>query len=108
MSLNIFNALESIERNQDKLDDVPTGFTDLDKLAQGLHGSQMVIVATRPTMGRSILALDFCRFASMKHGIISLISSLGMSSREIAMRTLSTEPGVCLSEMQASKTGDVD
>ena len=108
MSSDILNALEDIEKNQGKLNGVPTGFTDLDELTQGLHGGQMIIVAARPAMGKSTLALDFCRSASMKHGITSLIFSLEMSSQEIAMRMLSAESGVRLSKMQAGKMSDVD
>jgi len=108
MSSDILNALEDIEKNQGKLNGVPTGFTDLDELTQGLHGGQMIIVAARPAMGKSTLALDFCRSASIKHGITSLIFSLEMSSQEIAMRLLSAESGVRLSKMQAGKMSDVD
>jgi len=108
MSSDILNALEDIEKNQGKLNGVPTGFTDLDELTQGLHGGQMIIVAARPAMGKSTLALDFCRSASIKHGITSLIVSLEMSSQEIAMPMLSAESGVRLSKMQAGKMSDVD
>ena len=103
MSSDVLNTLEDIEKNKGKLNGVPTGFTDLDELTQGLHGGQMIIVAARPAMGKSTLALDFCRSASMKHGITSLIFSLEMSSQEIAMRLLSAESGVRLSKMQAGK-----
>ena len=44
MSTDLLNALEDIEKNQGKLNGVPTGFTDLDELTQGLHGGQMIIV----------------------------------------------------------------
>ena len=108
MSSDVLNMLEDIEKNKGKLNGVPTGFTDLDELTQGLHGGQMIIVAARPAMGKSTLALDFCRSASMKHGITSLIFSLEMSSQEIAMRMLSAESGVRLSKMQAGKMSDVD
>ena len=108
MSSDVLNTLEDIEKNKGKLNGVPTGFTDLDELTQGLHGGQMIIVAARPAMGKSTLALDFCRSASMKHGITSLIFSLEMSSQEIAMRMLSAESGVRLSKMQAGKMSDVD
>ena len=108
MSSDVLNTLEEIEKNKGKLNGVPTGFTDLDELTQGLHGGQMIIVAARPAMGKSTLALDFCRSASMKHGITSLIFSLEMSSQEIAMRMLSAESGVRLSKMQAGKMSDVD
>jgi len=108
MSSDVLTTLEDIEKNKGKLNGVPTGFTDLDELTQGLHGGQMIIVAARPAMGKSTLALDFCRSASMKHGITSLIFSLEMSSQEIAMRMLSAESGVRLSKMQAGKMSDVD
>ncbi|QPK81348.1 replicative DNA helicase [Schaalia sp. ZJ405] len=108
MSEDVLVALEDIEKNQGKLQGVPTGFTDLDQLTQGLHGGQMIIVAARPAMGKSTLALDFCRSASIKHGITSLIFSLEMSQQEIAMRMLSAESGVRLSKMQAGKMTDMD
>ena len=108
MSSDVLTTLEDIEKNKGKLNGVPTGFTDLDELTQGLHGGQMIIVAARPAMGKSTLALDFCRSASIRHGITSLIFSLEMSSQEIAMRMLSAESGVRLSKMQAGKMSDVD
>ena len=46
---------------------VPTGFTDLDALTNGLHPGQMVIIAARPGVGKSTLALDIARNASVKH-----------------------------------------
>ncbi|MDC4232578.1 replicative DNA helicase [Actinomyces sp. B33] len=103
MSESLLRALEDIEANQGKLQGVPTGFTDLDALTQGLHGGQMIIVAARPAMGKSTLALDICRSASIKHQVTSLIFSLEMSHQEIAMRMLSAESGVRLSKMQAGK-----
>ena len=47
---------------------VPTGFTDLDALTNGLHPGQMIIVAARPAMGKSTLGLDIARSASIKNG----------------------------------------
>ncbi|WP_022868891.1 replicative DNA helicase [Schaalia vaccimaxillae] len=108
MSEEILLQLEDIENNQGKLTGVPTGFTDLDNLTQGLRGGQMIIVAARPAMGKSTLALDICRSASIKHKITSLIFSLEMSHQEITMRMLSAESGVRLSKMQAGKMSDID
>ena len=82
MSENILGELEQIELNQGKLAGVPTGFVDLDRMTGGLRGGQMIIVAARPAMGKSTLALDFCRSASIKHGITSIIFSLEMLSAE--------------------------
>lgn len=103
ISESILDELEDIERNKDKVGGVPTGFVDLDELTQGLHPGQMIIVAARPAMGKSTLALDFCRSASLHHGIASVIFSLEMSRSEIAMRLLSAESGVFLTKMRSGR-----
>ena len=108
VSESILDELEEIERNKDKLKGVPTGFADLDRLTQGLHPGQMIIVAARPAMGKSTLALDFCRSASIRHGVTSVIFSLEMSRSEIAMRLLSAESGVFLQKMRAGEMTSED
>lgn len=100
ISETILDELEEIEERQGQLTGVPTGFIELDKLTQGLQAGQMIIVAARPAMGKSTLALDFCRSASIKHGMASVIFSLEMTRSEIAMRMLSAESGVWLSKMR--------
>ena len=102
MSENILGELEQIELNQGKLAGVPTGFVDLDR------GGQMIIVAARPAMGKSTLALDFCRSASIKHGITSVIFSLEMSQNDIAMRMLSAESSVFMSKMMKGEMTERD
>ncbi len=67
---------------------MPTGFTDLDELTNGLHGGQMVIVAARPSVGKSTLALDFARSAAVKNNLTAAFFSLEMSQSEIVMRLL--------------------
>lgn len=103
MSEAILEELEDIANRDGELTGVPTGFADLDDLTQGLHPGQMIIVAGRPGMGKSTLALDFCRSASIHHGITSAIFSLEMSKSEIAMRLLSAETGVFLEKMRSGK-----
>lgn len=108
ISESILDELEDIERNKDHVGGVPTGFVDLDELTQGLHPGQMIIVAARPAMGKSTLALDFCRSASLHHEITSVIFSLEMSRSEIAMRLLSAESGVFLTKMRAGRMTSED
>ena len=105
LSESIVDELSEIEQNKGKLKGVPTGFKDLDRLTQGLRPGQMIIVAARPAMGKSTLALDFCRSAAIHHGIASIVFSLEMSRNEIAMRLLSAESGVWLSKMQSGNMG---
>ncbi|AKK09950.1 replicative DNA helicase [Corynebacterium testudinoris] len=85
---------------------VPTGFVDLDNLTNGLHGGQMIIVAARPGVGKSTIALDFMRSASIRHGKASAIFSLEMSKSEIVMRLMSAETEIKLSDMRAGRMTD--
>ncbi|MGO2425511.1 MAG: replicative DNA helicase [Corynebacterium flavescens] len=87
---------------------VPTGFIDLDKLTNGLHAGQMVIVAARPGVGKSTLALDFMRSCSLAHGKASAIFSLEMSASEIVMRLLSAESEVKLADMRGGRVSTED
>nr|WP_018296548.1 replicative DNA helicase [Corynebacterium lubricantis] len=87
---------------------VPTGFIDLDKLTNGLHGGQMIIIAARPGVGKSTLALDFMRSCSIHHGKTSAIFSLEMSATEIVMRLLSAETEIKLSSMRAGTMEEGD
>ncbi|WOH94949.1 replicative DNA helicase [Corynebacterium urealyticum] len=71
-----------------------TGFTELDELTNGLKGGQMVIVAARPGLGKSTLAVDFMRHASIKNNIPTLIFSLEMGKDELVERIISAESSV--------------
>jgi replicative DNA helicase len=95
------DELEAIEGRDGQMSGVPTGFTDLDELTNGLHPGQMIIVAARPAVGKSTLGLDFCRAASVKHGLTSAIFSLEMNRTEITMRLLSAEAKVALHHMRS-------
>ncbi|AWB84896.1 replicative DNA helicase [Corynebacterium liangguodongii] len=87
---------------------VPTGFIDLDNLTNGLHAGQMIIIAARPGVGKSTLALDFMRSCSINHGKTSVIFSLEMSASEIIMRMLSAETEIKLSAMRAGQMEEAD
>ena len=102
------NEIEAISNRGGEMIGVPTGFIELDKLTNGLHPGQLVIVAARPALGKSTLGLDICRAASIKHGLASVIFSLEMSRNEIVMRLLSAEAQVPLHHMRAGTMGDAD
>lgn len=87
---------------------VPTGFTDLDELTNGLHPGQMIVVAARPGMGKSTLGLDFMRSCSIKHHLPSIVFSLEMSKTEIVMRLLSAEAKIKLADMRSGRMNDDD
>lgn len=77
-----------------------TGLHDLDRLTNGFQGGQMIIVAARPGLGKSTLAVDFMRNTSIKKGMPSLIFSLEMSAEEINQRILAAESDVRIGNMR--------
>jgi replicative DNA helicase len=99
--------IEAIE-NRSTMTGVPTGFADLDHLTNGLHAGQMIVIAARPALGKSTLALDLARAASIKHGLASVIFSLEMSRNEITMRLLSAEARISLQAMRTGKMNPDD
>jgi replicative DNA helicase len=96
------DELEAIEKHT-TIQGVPTGFLDLDSLTNGLHAGQMIVIAARPAIGKSTLALDLARAASIKNDLTSVIFSLEMSRSEITMRLLSAEARVSLQAMRTGK-----
>ncbi len=102
------DEIEAISSRGGAMVGVPTGFADLDQLTNGLHGGQMIVVAARPAVGKSTLGLDFCRSASVKHGLASVIFSLEMGRNEITMRLLSAEARVALHHMRSGTMSDDD
>ena len=103
LNLAIDAASDEIEaaRGRDgSMTGVPTGFAELDDLTNGLHPGQLIIVAARPALGKSTLALDIARAASIKHDLPSIFFSLEMGRSEIAMRLLSAEASILLQNMR--------
>jgi replicative DNA helicase len=100
--------IESAGHRGEGMVGVPTGFADLDRLTNGLHPGQMIVIAARPAIGKSTLALDFARAASIKHQQASVVFSLEMSRSEITMRLLSAEARVPLQKMRNGSMGDDD
>jgi replicative DNA helicase len=84
-------AMERIDarmQNQHMQGGIETGFKDLDSLTGGLHNSELVILAARPSMGKTALALNVAEYVSIELGIPVLFVSLEMSSLELADRLL--------------------
>ena len=102
------DEIEAIGSHGGSMTGVPTGFADLDALTNGLHAGQMVVIAARPAIGKSTLALDLARSAAIKHNLPTVIFSLEMSRNEITMRLLSAESRVSLHSMRTGQMGEED
>jgi replicative DNA helicase len=102
------DEIEAIGSRAGGLTGVPTGFADLDALTNGLHPGQMIVIAARPAIGKSTLALDFARAAAVHAGLTTVVFSLEMSRNEITMRLLSAEARVALHSMRTGQLSDDD
>jgi replicative DNA helicase len=100
--------IEAIGAHGGGISGVPTGFADLDSLTNGLHPGQMIVVAARPAVGKSALALDFARSATIRHGLPTVVFSLEMGRNEITMRLLSAEARVPMHIMRTGQMSDED
>jgi replicative DNA helicase len=102
------DEIEAISTHGGTMTGVPTGFTDLDALTNGLHAGQMVVIAARPAVGKSALALDFARAATIRHQLPTVIFSLEMGRNEITMRLLAAEARVPMHVMRSGQMSDDD
>ena len=104
----VLDEIEAIGNRDAGLYGVPTGFADLDDLTNGLHAGQMIIVAARPAVGKSTIALDLCRAASIHNNLTSVFFSLEMTKSEITMRLLSAEAKVPLNHIRNGQLSEDD
>ncbi|NNG36843.1 replicative DNA helicase [Nakamurella aerolata] len=102
------DEIDAIAANGGTASGIPTGYTDLDALTNGLHPGQMVIVAGRPGMGKSTVGMDMARTAAIKHQLTTVFFSLEMSRNDLTMRLLSAEAEVKFSSMRGGAMTDRD
>jgi replicative DNA helicase len=96
-----FERIDEVHREKGKLRGVPTGYTDLDNLLSGLQRSDLVILAARPSCGKTSFALDLARHAAVKARVPVGVFSLEMSKEQLVDRMLCAEAGVDLWKMRS-------
>ncbi|MCT1690888.1 MULTISPECIES: replicative DNA helicase [Brevibacterium] len=102
------NEIERMGEHGDDTVGVPTGFTEFDDLTNGLHPGQMIVIAARPGVGKSTLALDMARSAAIAARQCTVIFSLEMGKQELSMRLLSAESGVPLQNLRRGEVSEQD
>lgn len=101
-----FERIDELHREKGKLRGLSTGFTKLDQLLAGLQKSDLVILAARPSVGKTSLALDIARHAAVKGKNSVGIFSLEMSKEQLVDRLLCSEAGVDLWKMRTGNLSD--
>lgn len=103
----LIQTLANIEKlyiNKGQIDGVPSGFTELDRVTTGFHGGEFILVAARPSMGKTSFMLNMAEYAAMRHKKTVAFFSLEMPREQLANRLLCSEAMV---DMQAVRQGNL-
>ncbi|MDQ3158982.1 MAG: replicative DNA helicase [bacterium] len=103
-----FERLDDLHKDKGKVRGLPTGFKDLDNMIAGLQKSDLFILAARPSMGKTALAMNLAHNVSIKSGETVLIFSLEMSKEQLVDRLLSMESGVDAWALRTGNLSDTD
>ena len=92
----INDALKEVEKNQNTtgMSGVPSGFPSLDRITMGWQASDLIILAARPSVGKTAFALNLARNAAVDHNMPVAVFSLEMSALQLVMRLMTTESGL--------------
>jgi replicative DNA helicase len=102
--LDTYAKIEELTKNKGKIVGVPTGFHDFDLRTSGLNKSDLILIAARPSMGKTSFAINIAQNAAVRHQIPVAIFSLEMAKDQLAQRMLSSESNI---ELQKIRTGDL-
>lgn len=102
-----FEQLEQLSARKGDVIGIPTGFKKFDEMTTGLHPSELIIVAARPSMGKTTFALNIGLHAA-KQGIPVAFFSLEMARQQLALRLLSCESAVNMQRLRTGYIGEDD
>lgn len=103
-----FERLDELNRNKGKIRGVPTGFKDMDNILAGWQRSDLVILAARPAMGKTAVALNFAHNVAVKSEQPVLVFSMEMSKEQLVDRLLAMESGVDAWNIRVGNLSDSD
>jgi replicative DNA helicase len=103
-----FRSIEDLYARKELITGVPTGFEKIDDLTSGLQKSDLIIIAGRPSMGKTAFALNIAQFASLEAQIPVAVFSLEMSKEQLAFRLLASEAKVDSQRLRKGFLGETD
>ncbi|MDD6932315.1 MAG: replicative DNA helicase [Eubacteriales bacterium] len=106
--ISTFEKIEELFKNHGRIEGVPTGYTELDDLLTGLHGGELVLIAARPSMGKTSIGMNFIENAAIRAGKAAAVFSLEMPAEQLAMRMLCTEALVDMQKVRRGQLSDED
>ena len=99
----VMEAIEQIEKlyeNRGSVTGLPTGFVELDRMTSGLHAAEMIVIAARPSMGKTAFAMNIAEYVAMDIGKAVAVFSLEMSSQQLVQRILCSRAKVDLQRVR--------
>jgi len=106
--LSTFERIEELYNSEGGITGVPTGFPDLDAMTSGLQPSDLILIAARPSMGKTSFALNIAANAAIRHKIPVAIFSLEMSKEQLVQRLLCAESNVDSHRLRTGRLEDDD
>ena len=103
-----FTQLEELYNRKQHITGVPSGFSDLDYRTAGFHGSELILVAARPAMGKSAFALNIATNAAVRADVPVAIFNLEMSKEQLVNRILCSEAMVDSNKVRTGKLEEED
>ena len=104
--LDVIDQIEAASRQNTRVTGVPTGFIDLDNMLTGLHGSELILVAARPAMGKTAFVLNIAHHVAVKKRIPVAIFSLEMSKEQLVTRMIALDSLVNSQKIQTGQLVD--
>ncbi|MGY8655945.1 MAG: replicative DNA helicase [Verrucomicrobiia bacterium] len=102
------NTIEHYHSMKGALTGVATGFTDLDKMTMGLHGGEMIVIAARPSMGKTSLAMNIAEYVTLEQKLPCAVFSLEMTSESLVLRMMCSRARVNLRNIREGFLVDRD
>ena len=102
------DAIEKLYKNKGMITGLPTGYTKLDQMTNGMHPSEMIVIAARPSMGKTAFAMNIAEHAAAEHGASVGIFSLEMSAQQLVQRLLCSRAKVNLQRLRDGFLGKND
>ncbi len=104
----VWERIDALSKKEDGIRGVPTGYAQLDNMLSGLHKSDLIILAARPSVGKTSFALDIARNAAVRHNVPVGIFSLEMSSEQLIDRMLAAESTIDSWKIRTGAVRDAD
>lgn len=108
ISINVFKMIQEASQSKDHITGVPTGFTDLDNMTTGFHPSDFILIAARPSMGKTALVLNILEYVAVKKNRPCMMFSLEMSKEQLVNRLFAMDSGIDSQSLRTGKVADDD